>query len=75
MKVSVIVTTYNWESALKSALRSIAQQTVLSHEVIVADDGSKDSMHWYTHRNYSLRQAACKRPLTKNAIHFMASML
>jgi glycosyltransferase involved in cell wall biosynthesis len=44
MKVSIIVTTYNWESALKSALRSIAQQTVLPHEVIVADDGSKDSM-------------------------------
>jgi len=44
MKVSIIVTTYNWESALKSALRSIAKQTVLPHEVIVADDGSKESM-------------------------------
>jgi glycosyltransferase involved in cell wall biosynthesis len=43
MKVSIIVTTYNWESALKSALRSIAQQTVLPYEVIVADDGSKDA--------------------------------
>lgn len=44
MKTSIIVTTYNWESALKSALLSIAQQTVLPYEVIVADDGSKDSM-------------------------------
>ena len=44
MKVSVVVTTYNWESALKSALRSISQQTVLPYEVIVADDGSKESM-------------------------------
>ena len=44
MKVSVVVTTYNWESALKSALRSIAQQTVVPYEVIVADDGSKESM-------------------------------
>ena len=44
MKVSIVVTTYNWESALKSALLSIAQQTVLPYEVIVADDGSKESM-------------------------------
>ena len=44
MKVSIVITTYNWESALKSALRSIAQQTVLPYEVIVADDGSKDTM-------------------------------
>lgn len=44
MKVSVVVTTCNWESALKSALLSIARQTVLPYEVIVADDGSKDSM-------------------------------
>jgi len=44
MQVSLIVTTYNWESALKSVLRSIAQQTVLPYEVIVADDGSKASM-------------------------------
>ncbi|MEO8000870.1 MAG: glycosyltransferase family 2 protein [Arenimonas sp.] len=43
MKVSIIVTTYNWESALKSALVSIARQTKLPHEVIVADDGSKES--------------------------------
>ena len=44
MKVCIVVTTYNWESALKSALRSIAQQTELPYEVIVADDGSKESM-------------------------------
>ena len=44
MKVSIVITTYNWESALKSALSSIAQQTVLPYEVIVADDGSKESM-------------------------------
>jgi len=43
MKVSIVVTTYNWESALGSVLRSIAQQTVLPNEVIVADDGSKSS--------------------------------
>ncbi len=41
MKVSIIVTTYNWESALESVLESIALQTRLPDEVIVADDGSK----------------------------------
>ncbi|HNV84232.1 MAG TPA: glycosyltransferase family 2 protein [Arenimonas sp.] len=40
MKVSIIVTTYNWESALESVLESIALQTRLPDEVIVADDGS-----------------------------------
>lgn len=44
MKVSIVITTYNWESALRSALLSIAQQTVLPYEVIVADDGSTESM-------------------------------
>jgi len=43
MKVSIVVTTYNWERALACALKSIAQQTLLPYEVIVADDGSKES--------------------------------
>jgi len=41
MKVSVIVTTYNWESALEAVLESIALQSRMPDEVIVADDGSK----------------------------------
>lgn len=46
MKVSLVVTTYNWESALASVLDSIALQTRLPDEVIVADDGSKiDTRH------------------------------
>lgn len=44
MKVSIIVTTYNWESALRSTLNSLSLQTSLPHEVIVADDGSKESI-------------------------------
>ncbi len=40
MKVSLIITTYNWKEALELSLQSAFQQQVLPHEVIVADDGS-----------------------------------
>jgi GT2 family glycosyltransferase len=40
MKVSVIVTTYNWPEALRLVLRGLARQTRPPEEVIVADDGS-----------------------------------
>jgi O-antigen ligase len=39
-RVSLIVLTYNWPNALQQVLRSIAAQTRLPDEVIVADDGS-----------------------------------
>src|SRR5690606_18622138 len=40
MKTSLIVTTYNWPRTLGRVLDSIAGQTRLPDEVIVADDGS-----------------------------------
>lgn len=40
MRISLVVVTYNWPDALALALRSIAQQSRLPDEVIVADDGS-----------------------------------
>ncbi len=40
MKVSLIVITYNWPGALDALLRSVAAQTCLPDEVLVADDGS-----------------------------------
>ena len=43
MKISVILTTYNWPEALQVVLASMAQQTVLPHEVIIADDGSGEA--------------------------------
>jgi len=43
MKISIVVTTYNWESALACVLRSISRQIVLPYEVIVADDGSGEA--------------------------------
>lgn len=41
MKVSLIITTYNWPDALELVLKSIWTQTVLVDEILVADDGSK----------------------------------
>lgn len=40
MKVSTIVTTYDWPEALSLVLAGLARQSVLPDEVIVADDGS-----------------------------------
>lgn len=41
MKTSLIVTTYNWREALELVLRSIARQTEMPDEVLIADDGSR----------------------------------
>lgn len=43
MRTSLIITTYNRPKVLAMALRSIAEQSVLPDEVIVADDGSTRS--------------------------------
>lgn len=40
MRVSVIVTTYNSPEYLKRVLAGLARQSLVPHEVIVADDGS-----------------------------------
>ena len=40
MKLSVIVTTYNWPEALRAVLNSLRLQSLAPHEVIIADDGS-----------------------------------
>jgi glycosyltransferase involved in cell wall biosynthesis len=40
MKTSLIITTYNWTSALDAVLRTVLHQTTLPDEVIIADDGS-----------------------------------
>jgi glycosyltransferase involved in cell wall biosynthesis len=41
MKLSLIICTYNWKEALDLVFKSIAQQTVMPDEILVADDGSK----------------------------------
>jgi len=40
MKITAIVPTYNRPQALKLCLLSLAKQSVLPHEVLIADDGS-----------------------------------
>jgi len=42
MKISVIIPTYNRPRALRLSLLSLAQQTLLPSEVLIADDGSGD---------------------------------
>ncbi|MCI5133362.1 MAG: glycosyltransferase, partial [Candidatus Electrothrix sp. EH2] len=41
MKVSLIITTYNWKEALELSLLSGLQQKLKPIEIIVADDGSR----------------------------------
>ena len=41
MKISLIVTTYNWKEALDLTFRSLARQAVMPMEIIIADDGSR----------------------------------
>jgi glycosyltransferase involved in cell wall biosynthesis len=43
MKISLIITTYNWEAALDLVLRSVARQSRLPDELIIADDGSRST--------------------------------
>jgi len=40
VKISLIITTYNWKEALEVSLRSAFRQTRLPDEIVVADDGS-----------------------------------
>jgi glycosyltransferase involved in cell wall biosynthesis len=40
MKVSLLVSTYNWPEALELVIKSIQSQTIKPHEVLIADDGS-----------------------------------
>jgi glycosyltransferase involved in cell wall biosynthesis len=60
MRVSLIVTTYNWPQALGLTLASVAHQSVMPDEVIVADDGSgaetaQTVQHWRTRLPCSLK--------------------
>jgi glycosyltransferase involved in cell wall biosynthesis len=42
LKVSLIITTYNWPRALSVVLRSVMDQTWPDFEIIIADDGSDE---------------------------------
>lgn len=40
MKVTLLITTYNWPEALSAVLFSVLNQTRLPDEIVIADDGS-----------------------------------
>jgi glycosyltransferase involved in cell wall biosynthesis len=40
MRLSLIITTYNWPESLELVLKSVECQTITPEEVIIADDGS-----------------------------------
>ncbi|MEW5676067.1 glycosyltransferase family 2 protein [Flavobacterium enshiense] len=40
MKAALLISTYNWPKALGLVLKSVENQTVLPHEILIADDGS-----------------------------------
>ncbi len=42
MKVSLVISTYNWPEALELCLISVLNQTHMPDEVLIADDGSKE---------------------------------
>lgn len=42
MKTALLISTYNWPSALELVLKSLREQTSLPDEVLIADDGSTD---------------------------------
>ena len=42
MKLSLLISTYNWPEALDLVLKSAASQTVQPYEILIADDGSRE---------------------------------
>ncbi|MFC7348095.1 glycosyltransferase family 2 protein [Chryseobacterium zhengzhouense] len=43
MKISLLISTYNWPEALEVCLKSVLNQKVHPFEILIADDGSKSS--------------------------------
>ena len=60
--VAIIISTYNWPKALNQTLRSVANQTLLPKEVLIADDGSDE-------RTANLIQQFKEQHPTLNIIH------
>lgn len=50
IKVSIIVSTYNWPEALELCLCSLFRQTIQPMEIIIADDGSKEDTASLIHK-------------------------
>jgi glycosyltransferase involved in cell wall biosynthesis len=57
MKITLIITTYNWHESLSLVLKSVSHQIIAPDEIIIADDGSdyktKDLINNYN-KNHEL---------------------
>ena len=42
MKISLIITTFNWPESLLLVLKSVKNQTLKPDEIVIADDGSDE---------------------------------
>lgn len=40
LRTSLVIATYNWPKALDLVLKSVLRQSILPHEIVIADDGS-----------------------------------
>lgn len=50
IRVSIIITTYNWPDALEKIISALALQTYSNFQVIIADDGSSQATFDYIQR-------------------------
>lgn len=58
---SLIISTYNWPEALELCLKSVAKQSIIPQEIIIADDGSTAETKNLVER--------CQQDLSLNIIH------
>jgi glycosyltransferase involved in cell wall biosynthesis len=61
LKVSLIITTYNWMDALRAVLNSVTMQLELPYEVIIADDGSRIETTEMISKIQRVRKSATKQ--------------
>lgn len=52
LKISVVIPAYNAEKYIKRAIRSVINQTLKPHEIIVVDDGSLDNTYSIVSKNF-----------------------
>ena len=67
MKITLIITTYNWPESLLLVIESIKRQTILPDEIIIADDGSTKETKDLINNFYSF--------LSQATFHIASSML
>jgi glycosyltransferase involved in cell wall biosynthesis len=54
-RVTVVINTYNDKRCVGKAIRSVLDQSVRPHEIIVIDDGSTDGTRDFVEREFGTR--------------------